>query len=170
MRARVARPVTPLAAERPRAGGLLARLRRCVAGVSAVEFAILAPVLVLGTFGMIDTGMAIYERMMMNQVLRAGAHPALQGANDTVVLAVLEETAADNFTVADGEAAADELELDVETSCACPGDADASAMCGAPCDSGATALRFYRLTASKTFQGVILPEFTLFYSLEVMQQ
>jgi hypothetical protein len=43
-------------------------------------------------------------------------------------------------------------------------------MCGAPCDSGATALRFYRLTASKTFQGVILPEFPLFYSLEVMQQ
>jgi pilus assembly protein CpaE len=143
---------------------------RCVAGVSAVEFAIVSPVLLLGTFGMVDTGMAIYERMMMNQVLRAAAQPALQGATESVVRAVLEEIAAENFTVADGEATGDELELDVETSCACPGDADAGVMCGASCESGVTAMRFYRLTASKTFQGVMLPEFSLFYSLEVMQQ
>ena len=158
------------AAPRPRSGGVLARLLRCVAGVSAVEFAIVAPVLVLGTFGMVDTGMAIYQRMMMNQVLRAGAQPALQGANETVVLSVLEATAAENFTVAEGDAAGDELELDVQTSCACPGEASVGAACGTVCDSGSPALRFYRMTAGKTFQGVMLPEFTLFYSLEVMQQ
>jgi pilus assembly protein CpaE len=157
-------------ATRRRAGGLLARLLRCVAGVSAVEFAILSPVLVLGTFGMADTGMAIYERMMMNQVLRAGAQPALQGANDSVVLSVLEETAADNFAVGDCEATGDVLALCVETSYACPGDADAGVMSGVTCESGTPALRFYRLTASKDFQGVMLPEFKLFYSLEVMQQ
>ena len=156
------------AAPRPRSGGVFARLLRCVAGVSAVEFAIISPVLVLGTFGMVDTGMAIYQRMMMNQVLRAGAQPALQGANESVVRTVLEETAAENFTVAEGEATGDELELDVQTSCACPGDAVAGVGCGTVCQSGTTALRFYRLTASKTFQGVLLPEFALSGSLEVM--
>lgn len=163
-------PHPAAAALRPRSGRPLSRLQRCMAGVSAVEFAFIAPVLVLGTFSMIDTGMAIYERMMMNQVLRAGAHPALQGANENVVRSVLEETAAENFTVADGDASGDQLELDVETSCACPGDTDAGVMCGAVCESGTPSLRFYRMTASKTFQGVMLPEFTLFYSLEVMQQ
>jgi pilus assembly protein CpaE len=166
MRARLARR----RAERARAGGLLGRLQRCVAGVSAVEFAILSPVLVLGAFGMIDTGMAIYQRMMMNQVLRAGAQPALQGQNESVVMDVLEATAAPNFTLADGEAAGDELKLKVETSYACPGDSDAAVMSGASCESGEAALRFYRLTAEKDFQGVLLPEFTLFYSLEVMQR
>ncbi len=42
--------------------------------------------------------------------------------------------------------------------------------CGTTCGSGSVALRLYRLTASKAYQGVILPEFTLSGSLEVMQQ
>ena len=150
--------------------GLLARLIRCTAGVSAVEFAILSPFLVLGTFGMVDTGMAIYQRMMMNQVLRAGAQPALRGSNESVVRSVLEATASENFTVADGEATGDELALDVETSCACPGNAVVGVGCATVCDSGSIALRFYRLSASMTFQGVMLPEFTLSGALEVMQQ
>ena len=157
-------------AGRLRSGSLLARLLRSSAGVSAVEFAILSPVLVLGTFGTVDAGMAIYERMMISQVLRAGAQPALQGANESVVRAVLENTAAENFTVADGEATGDELELDVETSCACPGDPVAGAACGTVCESGTAAFRFYRLTASKSFEGVMLPAFTLSGALEVMQQ
>ncbi len=166
----MAAPLPRRAAGRRRARGPLDRLLRCVAGVSAVEFAIVSPVLVLGTFGVTDTGMAIYERMMMNQVLRAGAQPALQGANESVVLDVRKQAATGNFSVADGAATGDELELGVETSCACPGDAAVSATCGATCDSGTPALRFYRLTAAKSFQGVLLPEFNLSYSLEVMQQ
>ena len=153
---------------RPR--GALARLARCTLGVSAVEFAILSPFLVLGAFGMIDTGMAVYQRMMITQVLRAGAQPALQGANETVVRTVLEETAAENFTLAEGEASGDELALDVELSCACPGDATVGVGCATTCESGSPALRFYRLSADKSFQGVLLPEFTLSGSLEVMQQ
>jgi pilus assembly protein CpaE len=155
---------------RPRSGAALRALLRCTLGVSAVEFAILSPLLVLGAFGMADTGMAVYERMMINQVLRAGAQPALQGANETVVRTVLEQTAAENFTVAEGEATGDELALDVETSCACPGDAVPGAGCATVCESGSAAFRFYRLSASKTFQGVMLPAFTLSGSLEVMQQ
>jgi pilus assembly protein CpaE len=153
-----------------RSSGLLARLRRCTRGVSAVEFAIVSPLLVLGAFGVADTGTAIYERMMINQVLRAGAQPALQGANETVVRTVLEAAARENFTVADGDATGDELELDIQTSCACLGAAVAEASCGATCDSGQPAFRLYRLTASKTYQGILLPEFTLAGALEVVQQ
>jgi Flp pilus assembly protein TadG len=155
------------AAKRPR---LLRDLLRSTAGVSAVEFAIMSPVLVLACFGMTDIGMAVYERMMMNQVLRAGAQPAFQGMNDGVVLTVLQETATENFTVADGAATGDELQVGVDSHCACPGEATVAVTCGATCASGSVALRLYRLTASKAYQGVILPEFSLSSSLEVMQQ
>ena len=50
---------------------LLNRLRvllGCTAGVSAVEFAVLAPFLVVGTLSTIDAGMAVYEKMMIGQV------------------------------------------------------------------------------------------------------
>ena len=53
---------------------------------------------------------------------------------------------------------------------ACPGDAVPGAGCATVCGSGSAAFRFYRLSASKTFQGVMLPPFTLSGSLEVMQQ
>ena len=158
---------------RPEPSGALRLLRallHCVSGVSAVEFALFSPFLVLGCFGMVDVGTAVYQRMMIDQVLRAGAQPALQGSNDIVVRTVLEGTASQNFTVADGAATGDEIEVDVQSHCACPGDATAGVACGTTCGSGSTALRLYRLTASKTYQGVILPQFTLSSSLEVMQQ
>jgi pilus assembly protein CpaE len=149
---------------------LLAQLFRSTSGVSAAEFAIMSPVLVLACFGMVDIGMAVYERMMINQVLRAGAQPAFQGMNDSVVLTVLQETAAENFTVAEGEATGDELEVGVNSYCACPGDVAVGVGCGSTCESGSVAFRLFRLTASKAYEGVILPEFTLSGSLEVMQQ
>lgn len=161
----------PAGAPRPRRlRRLLGDLVRSSAGVSAVEFAILSPFLVLGCFGMVDTGMAVYERMMISQVLRAGAQPAFQGFNDAVVLTVLEETAAENFTVAAGEATGDEVAVGVESHCACPGDAAVGVACGSTCESGSVAFRLYRLTAEKQFVGVILPDFRLSGSLEVMQQ
>jgi Flp pilus assembly protein TadG len=163
-------PANAAAARPRRVRRLLTDLVRSSAGVSAVEFAILSPFLVLGCFGTIDTGMAVYERMMISQVLRAGAQPAFQGLNDGVVLAVLEETAAENFTVAEGEATGDEVAVGVESHCACPGDAAIGVACGSTCESGSVAFRLYRLTATKTFEGVLLPEFTLSGSLEVMQQ
>lgn len=150
--------------------GLLARLLRCAAGVSAVEFAVVAPVLIFGTLATADVGMAVYERMMINQVLRAGAQPALRGAEESVVLSALEEAARENFTVTAGEPTADEIALDVESRCACPGQTGVGIGCLTVCSSGTVAFRFYRLWAGKTYQGVLLPEFTFSASLEVMQQ
>lgn len=153
-----------------RSGSLLAHLLRSAAGVSAVEFAIVAPFLVMGTFTMVDVGTAVYEKMMINQVLRAGAQPAFAGADETEVRAVIEQSAGDNFAVADGDPGGDELVVDVTSYCACPGDAVVGVGCGAVCDSGQPAFRFYRLTAAKTFQGIMLPEFALSGTLEVMSE
>ncbi len=157
-----------------RAQALLASLLGCTAGVSAVEFALLAPVLVIGAFSTADAGRAIYERMMIDQSLRAAAQMAMAGADVDDVRAVLEEVASQNFTVAQdppGDTApAGNLSIGVVNYCSCPGETLAELGCTAICNSGLGTTQFYRLTASKTFDGVMLPAFDLAGSVAVMAE
>ena len=62
---------------------LLRRLGRCDAGVSAVEFAVLAPVLIGGLLFLVDVGIAIGTRMEMDRNVRAGAQAAMSLNNST---------------------------------------------------------------------------------------
>lgn len=154
-----------------RVQGLLRSLWRSRDGVSATEFALLAPVLVLGAFATADAGMAIYERMMIGQALRAAAHQAVAGADENEIRTVLEEVASQNFTIASGDASpADALVLAVSSYCACPGDTIVQVDCTAICQSGIGATPFVRLTATKTFDGVFLPEFGLEGAIDVVAE
>jgi pilus assembly protein CpaE len=154
-----------------RAAGALGRLLRCGAGVSAVEFALVAPVLVIGAFSTADVGMAVHERMMIGQALRAGAQLAMTGASEADIREALQSVAAENFAVAwDGETGSDSLLLDVASYCICPGETIQQVSCTANCISGASATQVYRLSASKTFQGVMLPDFPISASVDVLAE
>lgn len=160
---------------RPQAPGrmraLVRRLLGCAAGVSAVEFALLAPVLIVGAFSTADAGMAIYEKMMIGQALRAAAQRVMSGADEDDVRAVLQEVASQNFAIAgDGGAQDGALSIGVNRYCACSGETFVQVGCTAICDSGLSATRFYRLTASKTFDGVMLPDFDLSGSVAVLAE
>ena len=67
---------------------LTARLRggrhfaRDTAGVSAVEFALVAPVFLLMTAGLIDLGSMLFTRFQLNSALSAGANYALINGAD----------------------------------------------------------------------------------------
>lgn len=148
---------------------LLGRLLGDTRGVSAVEFSLLAPVLIFGTFATVDAGMAVYESMMMGQVLRTGAQSAIDTANQTTVLSVMEQVAAQNFTMASG-GTTPEVTLNVQAFCSCPGALATPVSCASTCTGGVPANEFFDMTASKTFDGVILPAFTLNSSLAVMVQ
>jgi pilus assembly protein CpaE len=153
------------------ARSVLGRLLRCTAGVSAVEFALVAPVLVIGAFSTADAGMAVHERMMIGQALRAGAQLAMAGASETDIREALQSVAAENFTVAwDGTPADDTLVLEVASYCICPGETIQQVDCATSCDSGASATRVYRLSASKTFQGVMLPDFPVSAAVAVLAE
>lgn len=146
-------------------------LLRCSAGVSAIEFAILAPVLVLGAFGTADAGRAIYQRMMIGQALRAGAQLAMVGADEAAIRDALQQVAGANFTLADGaDPAAGSLSVTVASYCGCPGAALAQVDCTAVCTDGGAAARFYRLAASKTFDGILLPDFPVAGAIEVVAE
>jgi Flp pilus assembly protein TadG len=136
-----------------------------------VEFSLLAPFMVVGGLSTVDAGMAIYDKMMISQVLRAGSHSAIAAESVADVRSILETTAADNFTVAAGDPAPPgELALDVTEFCACPEALGTEVACTATCADGVTPTRFYDLTASLEFNGVMLPNFTLAGEMSVMAQ
>lgn len=148
----------------------LEKLTRCQRGVSAVEFSLIAPFLVIGGISTVDAGMAIYDKMMLTQVLRAGAHSAIGAESEASMLAMLEATAGDNFTLAQGQPNAGELAVDVNSYCVCPDDTSTQISCNTVCTGGITPNEFYSLTANIDFDGIILPNFSLSSSIDVIAQ
>ena len=73
---------------------LFARLWRDRRGASAVEFALLLPVFLLVTAGMIDLGRALYQTNTVEKGLRAGA---LYAARNDYPLTAAQTTAATNI-------------------------------------------------------------------------
>lgn len=114
---------------------------RSEGGVSAVEFALIAPVMIGALVGMIDIGMAINARMSIDHVVRAAGQVAMADPGRDVVQQALESLAAGRgYTVA------------VDFYCPCSGN-DA---CAEPCTDPA-AHSGYRLSAATTYKSLITP-------------
>lgn len=129
------------------------RIWNDTSGVSAVEFAFLAPMLIGGFLMMVDMGVAVAERMEMDRNVRAGAQAAMSLNNDT--------SAIRSIVLASAGSPAD-LTVDVASGCFC--DSVASA-CTALCTSGEEPEVFVDISASRPFNGIvarhILPELVL---------
>ena len=149
---------------------VLRRLWRDDDGVSAVEFSLLAPFMVVGMFSTVDAGMAVYDKMMLTQVLRAGAHSAIAAEDEAAVLAILQTTASDNFTVAGDTPAPGELVLNVRSYCVCPEATATEVACVTICTGGGLPNRFYDMDATIEFNGVMLPNFTLSGDMAVLAE
>ena len=158
--------IRPLSRTRAR----LAQLIKCQRGVSAVEFSLLAPFLVIAGISTVDAGMAVYDKMMITQVLRSGAHSAIAAESEAAMLAMLQATAGDNFTVAQGAGtpAVGELAVAVNSYCICPNDTSVQVTCSTVCTAGLNPNEFYSLSANMDFDGIILPNFSLSGSLDVI--
>lgn len=147
----------------------VSELRTSSAGVSAVEFALFAPVLALGFVATADIGLALHERMTIDHVLRAGAQAAMADPGATQVQKVLQSTLAQSATPANVTLAP------VKRYCACPEDADvapdAAPACDvAPCVNAVPQLVYYRLEAAKTYQPMSLPEMLPAFQLSSSMQ
>jgi Flp pilus assembly protein TadG len=127
-------------------------------GVSAVEFAFFAPVLFFLLIATVDIGLAAYERMTIDQALRAGAQSAMANQDEDTILHVLEMTAAKNFTVSTDTASAgdDVLIVSVDRLCTCPASSTV-VTCSTICSGTVPTFVYYRLSATKTYKGMVLP-------------
>ncbi|MGH0356775.1 AAA family ATPase [Sinorhizobium meliloti] len=148
-------------------------LKTSEAGASAVEFALVAPVLALGLVATADLGLAIHERMTIDHVLRAGAQAALADPGAAQVQKVLVSTLAQSPRVASATLPA------VKRYCACPENADvapeAAPQCGTvTCANAKPQFVYYRLAAAKSYRPMslpaVLPVFELGSSMQVQVQ
>ena len=94
-------------------------------GAAAIEFAVLAPVLVLACLATIDLGLAFNQRMTIDAMVRAGVEPALADPGVDKVRDIVKGAAGDGITLTTDSADSFEmggssLSVDVTRSCACP--------------------------------------------------
>src|ERR1700688_4083501 len=67
--------------------------RKSEKGASAAEFALFAPVLFLALVATVDVGLAEYERMTIDHILRAGAQSAMADQGQGQILKIVQNTA-----------------------------------------------------------------------------
>lgn len=127
---------------------------RCEAGVAAVEFALIAPILIAAVLTMSDLGFAIHERSEIDQALRNGAQHAISDPGESKVAAVL------NLVDPTG-AGRDSTTFVVDRFCACSETPDTQTQCSTTCAGDTPTSIFYNLTGTREFSGFLLPAVTL---------
>lgn len=123
-------------------------------GVAAVEFALIAPILIAAVLTMSDLGFAIHERAEIDQALRNGAQYAISDPGVSDVAAVLD-------LVDKTGAGRDSTVFAVSRFCACNETPDIQTMCSTTCAGDKPTSIFYSLTGTREFSGFLLPAVTL---------
>lgn len=125
-------------------------------GASAIEFALLAPVLLIALMGTVDVGRALTQQMALGSILRTGAQSAIAGGEVSAVNRILL-AAKDDGSVS----------VNVAQMCACPESPQAAVACSTTCAGPGPTAIYYSLTAEKEFSGLFMPRRTLRQSLQV---
>lgn len=123
-------------------------------GVAAVEFALIAPILIGAVLSMADIGLAIHERAEMDQALRNGAERAIYDPGVLEVEAVLA-------AVDESGAGRDDTVFSVNRFCACPESSGTATSCFTSCSNDRPTSIYYELRGSRNFKGFLFPAQTL---------
>ncbi|HEY9056456.1 MAG TPA: TadE family protein [Aurantimonas sp.] len=127
-------------------------------GVSAVEFALFAPILFFALIATADLGLALNERMAIDHVLRAGAQTAMADPGEQRVIDVMTATATPNFPRSADPAVALDLVVSVSRYYACPEAPDVAVPASTSCAGSAPTYSFYQIGGKKTYSGWIIPD------------
>jgi pilus assembly protein CpaE len=153
-----------------RIGTKLVAMGRHEGGVSATEFAFFAPILVFGLLTATDLGMAAFQKIAVDQVLRSGAQVAMIDPGVDKVRNALTSTAIQNFSLDSStpETGKQLISVNAERYCTCPGNSAVRVVCSTICSGAVPAtFAYYSLTASKAFKGILLPQMTLSSHIQV---
>jgi len=126
--------------------GLLSRLCRCREGVSAVEFGMIAPAMIVLLAGLVDLAGAMQQTIRLENAARAGAQYAMSFPGDTagIIAATAAAVGGTGATVAV-----------VPAFCACPGGSTATVSCeGTPC-GGAPAGVYVGISITRPYAAII---------------
>jgi Flp pilus assembly protein TadG len=144
-------------------------LLRDRSGSSAVEFAITAPVLLGGLVMVVDIGLAMRERMLLDQSVRAGAEFAMNNVNDeTTIENMVKASATGVYGTQPGDVnngAA--LTVDATSTCECPNAPGTAVSCTALCTGDILPYSYWTIAASRNYNALILPDFALGTEIKV---
>ncbi|HEV2300971.1 MAG TPA: TadE/TadG family type IV pilus assembly protein [Stellaceae bacterium] len=154
--------------------GLLTALRRGEDGVSAIEFAIIAPAVALLLLGVIDLADGLWEQMQVSSAAQAGAfYASVSGVNGTpsgIQSAVTNATGL-SVTATLSSSASPSCQSTTPSSipaaewCGCPDTTSGvtSATCGSTCSDSSTAGHYVTVCAQAPFSaiGPAIPGVTL---------
>jgi Flp pilus assembly pilin Flp len=128
---------------------IMVRLFRAFArdrrGASAVELALLAPLLAVTLMGIAEVGHIVYQRTDMHGALRSGGQYVLNGGRD---LAVAREIVLRSWT-----AIPEDGTVDATRYCLCSNTPHA---CNSPCSGGSVPEAYISLSAHATLGGVVV--------------
>jgi Flp pilus assembly protein TadG len=116
-------------------------------GVSAIEFALTVPVLLISLLGVVDIGNVVYKRSDMESALRAGIQYFMNGGDD---LSIAEDVVNNSWTTKP-----DGVYIVAEKLCTCSAIEHA---CNALCDDGTYPVSYKRLRATATFPGILMDD------------
>lgn len=124
---------------------LLARFARDERGASAVEFALIAPVLAVFVLGIAEIGHIGYQRTDMHSALRAGSQYVLNGGRDLDTARTIVERSWSSMP--------DDGVVEATKFCLCGTTQHA---CNAPCVDDSVPEAYIQLRASATLGGVTI--------------
>jgi len=121
--------------------GWIRRFVRDTKGVSVVEFALAAPMLVLAAVGLGDFGLAVNEKMRLVSAARAGAQAGFSSAGNVAGMqaAVLAATGLP----------ANATTVSASTFCGCANGGTVS--CGSTCQDGSVLRTYVTVTVSEVY-------------------
>tara|TARA_B100001059_G_scaffold235220_1_gene280160 strand:- start:1156 stop:1587 length:432 start_codon:yes stop_codon:yes gene_type:complete len=130
-------------------------------GTAGVEFAIIAPVLILAVLSTADIGLAIHESFEVDQALRNGAEAALRDPGESQVAAILSTI--DN--TGGGQAS---TTWDVDRYYTCPETPNTRlAVDSRNCSGKRPTAIFYEIRGVRAYPGILLPARNLIRSASV---
>lgn len=134
-------------------------------GVAAVEFAFSAPMLILGVVVMTDLGLAVHERMNLDQAVRSGAEFVMNDVSDKdeiKKLVIAAATGTYSETPNDVESAERPTVTVPDPVCECPDNPGTAVSCsGTLCSNDMPPSVYYYIHAKKTYEALLLPDMSL---------
>jgi pilus assembly protein CpaE len=138
-------------------------------GSSAVEFAVGAPVLLVGLVIVTDIGLAVNDRMNLDQAVRAGAEFAMNNVDDEDTLEEMVKSAATGvYGSQPGDVnSSNTPTVDVTRTRERPDAPGAAASCDQLCTGEIVPYIYYDFLASKAYQGIFIPDFAMQTQMKV---
>ena len=125
----------------------LTRFAQDERGVSAVEFALTVPILLMSLLGVVDLGNVVYKRADMDSALRAGIQYFMNGGAD---LTVAQQIVTDSWTTKPQG-----VIVVADKVCYCGTVANS---CNSLCGDGSVPTAYSRLQAMATFPGILISD------------